>query len=56
MSHGPRWRADILDLLSLAWPVVINRLGVMMLGVLFTLSVLLPDRTRGLPVLRIATR
>lgn len=33
MSHGPRWRADILDLLSLAWPVVINRLGVMMLGV-----------------------
>jgi hypothetical protein len=36
------------------WPILV--LGVMMLGVLFTLSVLLPDRTRGLPVLRIATR
>ncbi len=39
MSHGPRWRADILDLLNLAWPVVINRLGVMTLGVVDTIMV-----------------
>lgn len=39
MSHGSRWRADILDLLNLAWPVVINRLGVMTLGVVDTIMV-----------------
>lgn len=39
MSHGVRWRADILDLLNLAWPVVINRLGVMTLGVVDTIMV-----------------
>ena len=39
MSHGPRWRADILDLAHLAWPVIINRLGVMMLGVVDTIMV-----------------
>lgn len=39
MSHGPRWRADIRDLLGLAWPVIINRLGVMTLGVVDTIMV-----------------
>ena len=39
MSHGPRWRADIIDLANLAWPVIINRLGIMMLGVVDTIMV-----------------
>lgn len=39
MSRRSRYLADSLDLLNLAWPVIINRLGVMMLGVVDTIMV-----------------
>lgn len=39
MSRGPRWQRDSLDLVKLAWPIIINRLGIMTLSVVDTVMV-----------------
>ena len=39
MSRGPRWQRDSLDLVKLAWPIIINRFGIMTLSVVDTIMV-----------------
>jgi len=39
VSRGPRWQRDSLDLVKLAWPIIINRFGIMTLSVVDTIMV-----------------